>query len=256
MIKRQDLIHPRAPTQRDLALGVYDRQKARQFFPRTQAEALAWSGVTWDYGFGGFDVSGSSSLWGGLGDMVVSGAAPSPAGSRFPGMSTAESPLGGSSRWVCPANSDLDAGASEFALIAILDVVEYNTGQRIMNKMSYGPSLGWQLLSGTTLQINMVDDLGQFFAATINASHVGIGPFPVFVHWAPGGTLDVATHRGSASVSAAGMGNPGNLTQPFRLPGTGNSTPRQRPYFIAASVGANAAGIDGANLINRIWRGP
>ena len=248
-----DAAYASAPSALAHAAGSFDRKKARQFFPRTQAEALAWSGVTWDYGYGDFTPSGASNLWGGLSDFVTTGAMAA-IGTPFPNVTSAVAHDGTSERWQAPNATDLEPGASEFAVLAVQDWQTNNSwSNRGFGKYS---GYGW-----STVPRKSDGSISTYFSdgthtaqAYIYENHVGIGPFPIFLHFKPDDAVTIVTPLGSASAATTAFTTLDSGAA-FRMNGWNSFTPRCVPYLYLMSIGANAAGIDGPTLINRAWRG-
>jgi hypothetical protein len=222
-----------------------------QQFPKTQAEALAWSGVTWDYGIGEFKPSGATALWGGVGLPNVI-ATVTDVATPFAGIRAGRTD-DAAGRWNTGSTSALDAGADPIAFMMILAIDNIdNSGDRVLGKFSVA---GYQIIPGSTNGFLTVNAIGTVnIQATVSVDHRGIGFFPIVGLIYPGNKVEVRTPLGSASVADTGLtslANPGVFT----VGGWNGLSPLMRVISYFQSVGTNALGIDTAALIARIWRG-
>ena len=226
--------------------------RQRQQFPRTQAEALAWSGVTWDYGIGDFTAAGATALWGGVGLPNVT-ATVTAVGTPFPGQKAGETDdVGG--RWRAVNNTVFQLGSNPFAILTILEIVAVSdAGDRLFGK--FGGGVGWQVQP--TVLGNLIanaNDGTTSASATLTSDHRGIGAFPLFMRGIPGGLLTLRSTLGVATVAM------GSLTLDnigiFAYPAWNGFSPLVRVYNYLTSIGANALGIDDAAMFDQIWKGP
>lgn len=235
-----------------------------QQFPATQAEALTWSGVTFDSIWMFDEASGDFIDRVGSVDLAPAGTFTREYATGYAGKVGARFTAAGTNRFAAASGTpfDLDASGSILGILFVEDESEVTAAARnFVGKRQAGANPYWETGrhgSGTSYHpYALCRDASTTVISTITATHAGAGPFAlVFKIDRSTDTIEIKTRLGYVSSSISAIGS---LTSPTVLT-VGNIA-----GLIGCVLGITAAlylttsdaeGHDIEDVHDAIWVGP
>jgi hypothetical protein len=228
-----------------------------QQFPRTQAEGVAWAGVTFDHGYLFDAPSGNAIDLFGAVDLAANGTMERAVGTPWAGRLGSRWAENAASRFQGQAGSvfDLD-DATSIAIVTVHAQLHASTTVRqVVGKSGVATAPGYraEISSSPLAQLRIHDGTTQAISI-VNGDHRGVPMTMAHVIDRDAAEVQEHTLLGSASASISAIGSLSNAAI-FRLGGfSGAFAAAATSVAMYIALSANAEGKDWAAVLRRIWR--